>query len=238
MTAQDQVLRTTELLDQIIGDLDWRTALLAQRVSSRWLNVVRSSTSIQHKLGLRAIDRRQRWSLRWGSLGMFTSARKVKEREARLAGMDELVTTSCHATDVFAKFAELGVGRLYQKDYGNEYIFKLDSIPRGLLKNDDSASWRDMHITQPPTTTIDIGTIIHFRDALMYRRITGHYAAIRVHSDSGITLGQVMDIVKRWIQDSTIDTDWSNERFALTTIHMIDDDDYLYRLSQAVDCCG
>ncbi|QIW95182.1 hypothetical protein AMS68_000700 [Peltaster fructicola] len=230
MAAQDRVLNTSELLDLIVAELDWRTALRAQRVSRRWHDVIRSGNDIQHKLGLKSIKKTSRWSLRWNSSGMFVGASKITDGQTEPKDINELITTCCCATHVFAGFAQLTLRRLYHHEHGNEYVFKLDMIPQVLMKHDNLASWRNMQVTQPPTKAIRVGTVIHFRDALMYRIIPGRWLDLLFTCEDGVKLGDVIDLVQQGIEAAAEDVDWSNERFTVRTIHMMDDIGYLHAL--------
>ncbi|KAK4619530.1 hypothetical protein CLAFUW4_11690 [Fulvia fulva] len=63
MTASDDTLHTAELLELILTNLDPRTLLLAQRMSTYWRDLIINSPPLQKKLFLRPATTQELFSL-------------------------------------------------------------------------------------------------------------------------------------------------------------------------------
>lgn len=224
MSAQETVLGTFELVDSILAHLDWPIALKVQQVCHLWQNVVSSNRHLACMLGFDKTRQTQHLILRTNALNVLTGAKPIHQQEiskARSSGSQIVLTGQ--ATPVFAQMTTSSTNRTCFDDFGSEFILRWHSIPSAFFIDNDQSSWRRMYITQPPATEINIWTVVDYRDSLMYRRMTGYRPVTRLCNDNGITLGQIIDIVKCWKAEAPSSVDWMNERFAIVTIGILAD---------------
>lgn len=231
--AQAIALGIFELLEHILKHVDWRTLLFAQSVSQHWRNCIASSIPVQQKLGLHALHkRREYWAVQKNAIEMLVSARRIEPSDLVHKVPNEIILEKARPTDGLRMFATAGLGNPLGPNFGTELMFKWQSIPESLLRDESEASWRHMQCMQPPVLKLMGCTTLFYRDALMFRRIPGHRAVEVIENHEGITLGHLIDIAKQWKAEAPAGVDWYTELFSFTAVGVIVQEEFFSRLAK------
>lgn len=232
MTSEDDVFNIPELLEQVLRYVNWKTLLLAQRVSRHWHIVISKSTILQSQLGLHPVARREFWVVRKNAIDMFIDARRIDESVVSSAASNELVLQRASTTRPMQMLAGGALGNPVGANFGTDFLFRAPSIPLVMLKDDPAASWRRMQCMQPPCLKLLASTTIFYHDSLMFRRIPGHRVDERLENHSGVTLGQIVDLVRSWKLEAPDSVDWDRELVSLTAVGMVVQDGFFDRLAR------
>ncbi|KAK4956876.1 hypothetical protein LTR10_006405 [Elasticomyces elasticus] len=148
-SAFNAVFLTTELLENILGQLPMKDLLLAQRVSRKWRDVIVQSKGMQQQLFMLPIEAEYVWDLSiaedsdWFEITRSTGDKNVRHLQRYLhtfnsGNTNELLVTSEGNQCLWEKASPLGA---YEP-------LILRNLPS--LDNPD-ASWRRMLLSQPPS---------------------------------------------------------------------------------------
>ncbi|KAI1773447.1 hypothetical protein F4818DRAFT_452919 [Hypoxylon cercidicola] len=173
-SARKRAFGTTELLEQILLNLDARDLLVnIQRVSKKWKAVADKSPSIQKARFKRA------------SSTSLTAARY--DKNLLLAGiLPTFFSCWYHSEGIF------DVANPGKIDFSDSFKSRIDPRGRRPLWLDKTASWRGMHVAQPPITTLRWHVR---RDGELYsdRGLPG--ITVEFNFPTGLRMGEYYDLI-------------------------------------------
>lgn len=222
MTACHRATNIPELLELIASHLDWRTLLVSQRVSRSWQYLIKHSPRLQSDLGFLGKQNQEHWAFRVNALGHITSGRPIRSADDTVQLGKEIVLRRASPTPCMDLLPSGSVSDRLGRGYSTEFFLHYNSIPSSwLLSNWATASWRQMQCFQPPVTRLEACTVLYFRDNLMFRRMPGHRFVVELANDTGITLGDLVELIVEWRIEAPPDINWDIELFSLTAVGVL-----------------
>lgn len=179
----------TELLENILKNLDTKTLLHSQRVSQQWHELIRSSSHLQAKLFLTRPP---------GPARDEHYARY--ELENRLEQLDEAAAESSSTTSPkVVKGITLNpllteeILPLEHHQQGQRH----EAIPIQRLLASPKGSWRSMFISDPPATAIVAQSVFCWSPDNSHRSWRGKWHGFSVQDEAGVRMSRVVDEVLR-----------------------------------------
>lgn len=190
-----QVLNTTELLENILSFLPMPHVLGKSRVSRKWKAVIDNSPALQDKLFLRYKDS-QAEVLRCDHL--FTTPIELNpllgwENQAKLHVTHEIVVA--HPKPFHPSLAGL---KVVLGKFNTAYI--RHRFGQSWQREQYDSSWCKMYLTKPPVTDI----VIHVPTIVGSGFPTwppSEHIRVDIHSEHGVTLGLLRDNVEDTLKD-------------------------------------
>jgi hypothetical protein len=185
-----QVLNTTELLENILSFLPMPHVLGKSRVTRKWKAVIDNSPALQDKLFLRYKDS-QAEVLRCDHL--FTTPIELNpllgwENQAKLHVTHEIVVA--HPKPFHPSLAGL---KVVLGKFNTAYI--RHRFGQSWQREQYDSSWCKMYLTKPPVTDIVIHVPITVGPAGYTGSLDDHITA-NIHSEHGVTLGLLHETVE------------------------------------------
>ena len=159
MAACQAVLSTTELLEPIILNLEWRQIVAIQRVCQQWRVLAQSSSLIREALFLKSnTTARMTWKITsdFGEKA-YVAYGTAPDKIISLASADALLNP------VAAHFFNLQPGKRFNASQ-TEFFYRIIKYRVGAQQSamhTPEASWRAMQLTSPPSLQVSLVCVKH-----------------------------------------------------------------------------
>jgi len=216
LTPAQQVVNTTELLEQILSFLPMQQVLGKSRVSRKWKATISGSPALRRKLFLRHREsqaevlatRQDSWrpkgetKVRFSPIGIpvYTSPIELNP----LVDWDNQAVILPQAShEIRVKRPEPllpshdGTGDFLGK-YSRAYVRHRFGGTRSTARVGCNPSWRDMFLTRPPITDIIIDVPTSVGRSTFVERT--EHIRVNIHVEHGVTLGLLSDKVEEMLK--------------------------------------
>ncbi|KAK4494363.1 hypothetical protein PRZ48_014661 [Zasmidium cellare] len=139
-SATERTLHTTELLEQILLNLDYQTLLLSQRVNRQFKGTIDGSLKLQKKLFFRLADEDEDEAVKYGDDGVNPLASKVPYLSVSTTSQEYIKSV--------------------RQEYPNLHItFYYPNPPPPPSSHTHTPSWRRMYLTPQPFNSNDEASV-------------------------------------------------------------------------------